>query len=280
MKVYKSIESLRREICRLKKRNISIGFVPTMGYLHDGHLSLIRKARKDTDSVIVSIFVNPIQFGAGEDFKRYPRDIKRDFNLCRANGADIVFMPSSESMYSPDFSTYISVERLTKNLCGASRPGHFKGVTTVVMKLFNIVSPDIAYFGQKDSQQAIVIKKMVKDLNMDIKIKVMPIVREKDGLAMSSRNAYLNNGEREEALSLHRSIILARELYKRGERDAKRITSKMKRLIAKNAHAKIDYVNIVDPDTLKDVKKISKKALVAVAVKIGKTRLIDNALLN
>lgn len=280
MKLYKGIKSLRRDIIRVMRGGKSIGFVPTMGYLHEGHLSLIRKARKDTDCVVVSIFVNPIQFGPKEDFKRYPRDLKRDLGLCRINGADIVFIPAAESVYPPGFSTYVNVEGVTDTLCGASRPGHFKGVATVVAKLFNVVSPDIAYFGQKDAQQAAVIKKMVKDLNLDVKVTVMPTVREKDGLAMSSRNNYLKNGERKEALSLYGSLRMAKDLYAKGERDAGKITARMKDLIAKNKQSKIDYVKIVDIETLREVRKVSKKALVAVAVKIGKTRLIDNILLN
>lgn len=280
MKVYKSIKLLRNGIAKLKKRNMSIGFVPTMGYLHEGHLSLIRKARRDTDGVMVSIFVNPIQFGPKEGFRQYPRDLKRDLFLCKMSGVDFVFIPGIKSMYAPGFSSYVNVEGFNGTLCNASRPGHFKGVATVVMKLFNIVTPDVAYFGGKDAQQAIVIKKMVKDLDLDIKIKIMPIVREKDGLAMSSRNRYLNPKERMEALALYKSLRLAKDLHKKGERNSKKIIRTMRCMINRNKHVNIDYVNIVDAETLKSVKRISKKVLAGVAVKIGKTRLIDNMILD
>lgn len=280
MKVYKSIKPLVREIDSLKKKEKTVGFVPTMGFLHEGHLSLIRRARKDTDCVVVSIFVNPIQFGPKEDFKKYPRDLKRDLALSKKSGVDIVFFPRVEFMYPKGFSTYVSVEGLTESLCGFSRPGHFKGVTTVVAKLFNIVKPDIAYFGQKDAQQAIVIKKMAEDLNMPVKIKMMPIVREKDGLAMSSRNVYLSPCQRRQALSLYKSLKLARKLYRKGEKNPKKIIAGMRGEILKEKAAEIDYLSIVDLDRLKDVSKVLKKSLVAVAVKIGNTRLIDNVILN
>ncbi len=280
MRVYKSIKLLVNEIDSIKRRRETIGLVPTMGYLHEGHLSLIRKARKDTDCVVVSIFVNPIQFGSGEDLKKYPRNLNRDLRFCRANGVDIVFFPTPKSMYSNGFSSYVNVEGLAGRLCGASRPGHFKGVTTVVTKLFNIVDPDIAYFGQKDAQQAIVIKKMVEDLNMPVKIKILPIVREKDGLAMSSRNIYLDNGQRSQALSLYRSLRLAKDLYEKGEKDPKKIIKGMRRLILKEKDARINYIFIVDLKELKNLNRISEKTLVAVAVKIGRTRLIDNVILN
>ena len=280
MKVYKNTKLLIDAIDKIKKQNLSIGFVPTMGYLHEGHLSLIRRAKKDADFVIVSIFVNPIQFGPKEDFKKYPRNIKKDTRLCRENGVDIIFTPSAKSIYQNSFSTYVNVENLTENLCGASRKGHFRGVTTVVTKLFNIIKPDMAYFGQKDAQQVVVIKKMVKDLNVPLKIKIMPIIREKDGLAMSSRNAYLNSQERLRALSIYKSLKLAKALYKNGERNAKKIIKKMRNLISKEKYIKVDYVSIVDLENLKNINKISKKILIAVAVKIGKIRLIDNIILN
>lgn len=280
MKIFKGIGPLVKEINKIKRKRKSIGFVPTMGFLHEGHLSLIRRADKDTGCVVVSIFVNPIQFGPKEDLKEYPRDLKRDLELCRKNGADIVFAPDAKSIYKNGFSTYVNVEGITDGLCGAFRPGHFKGVTTVVAKLFNIVKPDIAYFGQKDAQQAIVIKRMTEDLNMPVKIKMMPIVRERDGLAMSSRNIYLTPEEHKEALSLYSSLRLARDLYKKGERNPSRIVRKMRRLILKEKDAKIDYISIVDTGQLKELNKISRRALVAVAVRIGKTRLIDNIILN
>jgi len=280
MKIYKSLKPLIAEIKRIKKNQSSIGFVPTMGFLHEGHLSLIKKAKKDTDFVVVSIFVNPIQFGPKEDLKKYPKDLKRDIDLCKANGADIVFIPNAKSIYVNGFSTYIDVEGITEKLCGVKRPGHFRGVATVCMKLFNIVKPDIAYFGQKDAQQAFVIKKMVDDLNVPLKIKIMPIIREKDGLAMSSRNIYLTSKERKEALLIYKSLRLARGLYKSGEKDPKKILKRVREQISKDGHIKIDYVSIVDLEKFKNLNKIHKKALVAVAVKIGSTRLIDNIILN
>lgn len=280
MKVYRSIKPLIEEIGRLKRKQKSIGLVPTMGFLHEGHLSLMRRARRDVACVVVSIYVNPIQFGPKEDLRKYPRDLRRDTDLCREVGVDICFAPEARTMYPDGFSTYVNVEDLGDILCGASRPGHFKGVATVVAKLFNIVRPDTAYFGQKDAQQAIVIKRMVADLNMPVKIKVAPIVRERDGLAMSSRNIYLSPDERKEAVSLRRSLDLAKDLYANGERDPREIIKKMRRAILKEKDVKIDYLSIVDLKDLKDIDRISKNALVAVAVKIGKTRLIDNVVLN
>lgn len=260
----------------VKKEGRSIGLVPTMGALHEGHLSLARTAKKHTDVVVMSIFVNPIQFGPAEDLDKYPRDFKRDEELARSAGVDVVFYPSVKDMYPEDFSTYVDVEGLTGSLCGASRPGHFRGVTTVVMKLFSIVKPDIAYFGQKDAQQAAVIKKMVADLDLDIDVKVLPIVREKDGLAMSSRNAYLSTDERKEAAVLYQSLRKAEELVKKGETDTARIVRAMEDMIKAKPKARIDYIAVVDPKDLRDAKKISGEALVALAVFVGKTRLIDN----
>ena len=280
MEVYQGVKPLINRINKVKKQGKRIGFVPTMGFLHEGHLSLIRKAAKDTDCVVVSIFVNPIQFGPGEDFKKYPRDPKRDLRLCRDNGVDAVFIPTPKMLYGNGFSTYVDVKDLTNGLCGIQRPGHFKGVATVVAKFFNIIRPDKAYFGQKDAQQALLIKKMVEDLDIHVKIKVMPIVREKDGLAMSSRNVYLNSCQRREALSLYKSLKMARDLHKKGERDPKKIIRKMRSVILKEKHTRIDYVSIVDLKRLEAVNRISEKALVAVAVKIGKRRLIDNIILN
>ena len=280
MKAYKSISSLIKKVREVKKQGYKIGLVPTMGFLHEGHMSLIREARKDTDYVIVSIFVNPAQFGPKEDFKRYPRAIKRDIMLCEKEGADIIFTPEAKEMYPKGYATYVNVEKITDKLCGASRPGHFQGVSTVVAKLFNITMPDIAYFGQKDAQQAIVIKRMAGDLNMSVEIKVMPIVREKDGLAMSSRNVYLNRKERSQARSIYKSLKSAKELFNDGERDSKKIINKIKQIINNQPDAKIDYAAIVDAKDIREIKKISGKALAAVAVKVGKTRLIDNIVLN
>ncbi len=275
MKLIRSISEIRKELKRERKKGRSIGLVPTMGYLHKGHLSLIRRAREDTDVVVVSIFVNPTQFGPKEDYKEYPRDLKRDLSLCKECGVDYVFAPSVKSMYPKGYSTYVSVCGLTENLCGKFRHGHFRGVTTVVTKLFNIVEPDAAYFGQKDAQQAFVIKRMADDLNMDIKIKVLPIIRESDGLAMSSRNIFLSSDERERAQTLYRALQLARDLVKLGERDSKGIISKIRKMLS-SVVTKIDYVSIVDARTLKDVKLIKGRVLIALAVWVGKTRLIDN----
>jgi pantoate--beta-alanine ligase len=280
VKVYKNISSLIKRIREVKKQGYKIGLVPTMGFLHEGHASLIRKAGKDTDCVIVSIFVNPVQFGPKEDFKKYPRNFKKDSAFCKKEGVDIIFAPEVKEMYPDSYATYVNVEKITDTLCGASRPGHFRGVSTVVAKLFNITMPDIAYFGQKDAQQAIVIKRMTEDLNMGVKIKVMPIVREKDGLAMSSRNVYLSRIERSRSQSIYRSLKSAKELFNNGERDSAKIINKIKRVINSQAGMDIDYIEIADTKNLESVKKISSKALAVVAVQVGKTRLIDNIMLN
>jgi pantoate--beta-alanine ligase len=247
-----------------------------MGYLHDGHLSLVRAAKKHTDIVVMSVFVNPLQFGHKEDFERYPRDLKRDEQLASEAGVDIIFYPSVKDMYQEGYATYVTVERLTDGLCGASRPGHFRGVTTVVAKLFGIVRPDVAYFGQKDAQQAAVIKKMAQDLNMGVEIKILPIVREKDGLAMSSRNVYLSDPERKDALALYQSLKNAESLIAGGETDAGRIIKMIKDEIASKPLVKIEYVSIVDAKELVELETITKEALIAVAAHVGKTRLIDN----
>lgn len=275
MKIIRSLRRMQKEIRFQKKKGRRVGFVPTMGYLHEGHLSLIRRARRENDLVVASIFVNPVQFGPNEDYKEYPRDLRKDAALCEKEGVDYIFYPSVKSMYPKGYSTYVKVEGLTENLCGKFRPAHFRGVTTVVTKLFNIVEPDIAYLGQKDAQQAIVIKRMTEDLNMGIKIKVMPTLREKDGLAMSSRNAYLSSDERRSAPTVYRALQLARDLIELGDRDAGRIKSRMRKMLL-SAVSKIDYISIVDPASLKDIKQIKGKALVAVAVWIGDSRLIDN----
>ena len=276
MKLIFSLKTLSQEIKKIKRQNKIIGFVPTMGYLHQGHLSLIQRAKKDCQICIISIFVNPAQFGPREDYQKYPRHLKRDLQLARSLGVDIVFTPSVKDIYPQNYRTYIEVERLTEGLCGASRPGHFRGVTTVVAKLFNLVKPDVAYFGQKDAQQARVIEKMVEDLNMGIKIKVLPIVREKDGLAMSSRNVYLNNEERKDAMVLYRALKLAKKIILSGERDSKKIILTMKNLIRTRKRTKVDYISVVDKEKLETVKKVKNEILVALAVWIGKTRLIDN----
>ena len=278
-KVFKTIEATRRFIKNKKAKGRSVGFVPTMGYLHEGHLSLIRKAQMENDLVAVSIFVNPTQFGPNEDFKRYPRNFRRDKRLAKTAGTDIIFYPSTKEMYANGCRTYVEVKDITERLCGKSRPGHFRGVTTVVAKLFDIVEPDRAYLGQKDAQQAIVIKRMVKDLDMDLKVRVMPIIREPDGLAMSSRNKYLSKGERRDALVLYESLRLAKRLIRKGIRDARKIKSKMRRLINSKKSARIDYISIVDLENLKGIKRIKRDTLIALSVWIGKTRLIDNIII-
>jgi len=263
----------------LKKRGQSIGLVPTMGALHEGHMSLIRQARKENDVVIVSIFVNPLQFGGGEDFSRYPRPFKKDFSLCSRASVDYVFNPAPSDLYPDGFSTYVEVDNLSSVLCGKSRPGHFRGVATVVNKLCNITCPDIMYVGQKDAQQSVIIRRMAVDLNLPVVIRVMPIIREPDGLAMSSRNEYLNGREREDALVLYNSLMLAKNMVKAGTRDVTRIISAMKKFIRVKKNALIDYVAVVEPDTLVPFKKITGQCLIALAVRIGKTRLIDNIVL-
>ncbi len=256
-----------------------VGFVPTMGYLHEGHLSLVREARKENSSLVVSIFVNPTQFGPSEDYERYPRDTERDLALLEKEGVDIVFMPQASEMYPPHFDTWVEVGTITERLEGASRPGHFKGVATVVAKLFNIVEPTNAYFGQKDAQQALVIKKMVAELNMNLNVIVLPTVRESDGLAMSSRNTYLNPEERRAAPVLYQALKLAQELWSKGEENAGYIRQEMLKLIEKEPLAKVDYVSLASAETLEELEKVTTPALVSLAVKIGNTRLIDNIVL-
>ena len=275
MKIVSTIEEVRAQVKEWKKEGQSIGFVPTMGYLHEGHMSLI-DAAGENDKVVVSIFVNPMQFGPTEDLASYPRDLEHDAKLCEEHGVDLIFHPTPEEMYGDQFYSYVDMDVLTKELCGLSRPVHFRGVCTVVIKLFNIVTPDRAYFGQKDAQQLAVIKRMVKDLNMPLTITGCPIIREADGLAKSSRNTYLSIEEREAALVLSRSIFLGKEMVEKGERDCKKILAAMTAEIEKEPLAKIDYVKIVDLDTMQQVEKIDRGILAAIAVYIGKTRLIDN----
>jgi len=255
------------------------GFVPTMGYLHEGHLSLVRRARAENDHVAVSIFVNPTQFGPHEDYNRYPRDLERDLRLLEPLGVDLVFAPSVEEMYPPGFQTWVIVEGVSRPLEGAARPGHFRGVATVVTKLFNIVQPDRAYFGQKDAQQAVVIRRMVQDLNIPVEIVVCPTVREPDGLAMSSRNTYLNPEERRAATVLFRALQAAKARYEQGERDAERLREAMREVIQAEPLARLDYVSVADPETLQELDRVEDRALLSLAVYIGKTRLIDNILL-
>jgi pantoate--beta-alanine ligase len=257
----------------------SVGFVPTMGYLHDGHLELVRRAKKDNRFAIVSIFVNPTQFAPNEDFKAYPRDLDHDLAMLETVKTDAVFIPSDKDMYPEGYNTWVDMEGITSELEGKSRPTHFRGVTTVCNKLFNLVEPDRAYFGQKDAQQALVIRKMVADLNMNLEIVVVPTVREKDGLAMSSRNSYLMPEERSQATVLHKSLQLAAGMHENGERDAAKIKNAMLRLISSIPAARIDYISIADINTLREVDVISGKVLVSLAVKLGKPRLIDNMIL-
>ena len=276
MKVIETIADMRGLRQQLAE---PVGFVPTMGYLHEGHLSLVKQARLENASVVASIFVNPTQFGPQEDFSRYPRDPQRDLSMLEEEGTDIVFMPPVAEMYPQQFGSWVEVGGVTGRLEGASRPGHFRGVTTVVAKLFNIVQPNRAYFGQKDAQQAVVIKKMVADLDMNLEVITLPTVREPDGLAMSSRNTYLNPDERQAALVLYQALNLAQQLWSQGEKDAEKLRHEMLSLIKKQPLADIDYVSIADAETLDELDRVNPSALISMAVKIGKTRLIDNVVL-
>jgi len=257
----------------------TVGLVPTMGYLHDGHLSLIRRAREECEHVVVSIYVNPTQFGPSEDLSKYPRDMDRDLKLIEPLGADLVWVPTAESMYPQGYQTWVEVEEMTNPLEGAMRPGHFKGVTTIVAKLFNAVQPHKAYFGQKDAQQVAVIRQMTRDLNFPIEIVVCPIVREPDGLAMSSRNVYLNPDQRKAATVLFRALSAAKEVYEKGERDAGMLRQIMTEVLASEALVQVQYVSCADYDTLEELDTIKEKALLSMAVFLGKTRLIDNLVL-
>ena len=274
MQVTKTVEETRKQIKQWKKEGKTIGLVPTMGFLHEGHASLIRKCREQNDIVVVSDFVNPTQFGPNEDLEAYPRDFERDSKLCESLGADLIFAPSPEDMYH-DPHAFVSIDTLSETLCGKTRPIHFKGVCTVVTKLFHIVAPDRAYFGEKDAQQLAIIRKMVKDLNFDIEIVGCPIVREEDGLAKSSRNTYLNDKERQAALCLSRAVKTGKEVIYTGA-DAKEVLNPMKAIIEAEPLARIDYVMMVDALTMQLIEKADRDVLVAMAVYIGKTRLIDN----
>lgn len=276
MQIATTINEVRTQVKAWKKEGCSVGFVPTMGYLHEGHGSLISRARKENDKVVVSIFVNPMQFGPGEDLESYPRDLDKDSVYCESLGADLIFHPEPEEMYTDGSCSYVDMSVLTEELCGLSRPVHFRGVCTVVNKLFNIVQPDRAYFGQKDAQQLAIIKRMVQDLNMDLEIIGCPIVREEDGLAKSSRNTYLSAEERQAALVLSKAVKLGQELVAGGETDAKKVVSEMSALIEKEPLARIDYVKAVDGLTMQQIDTVKAPMLVALAVYIGKTRLIDN----
>lgn len=276
MQIVATVEEVRDQVRAWRKEGLSVGLVPTMGYLHEGHKSLIDKAVEQNDRVVVSVFVNPIQFGPGEDLATYPRDLDRDAALCENAGANLIFHPEPENMYFDDFCTYIDMDGLTKGLCGKTRPTHFRGVCTVVGKLFHIVQPDRAYFGQKDAQQLAVIRRMVRDLNFDLEIVGCPIIREEDGLAKSSRNTYLSPEERQAAVILHKGLTHGEELVRKGEKNAQVVKQAICDVIQSEPLAKIDYVEIVDFDNMEEIETLERPFLAAVAVYIGKTRLIDN----
>lgn len=279
MQVFDSIKKMQEWSLQARKQGKSIGLVPTMGYLHDGHLSLVQEARKNCDLVVVSIFVNPLQFGQGEDFEDYPRDLSRDTNLLEKAGSDAVFAPSAREMYPAGYSSSVEVSgEITRKMCGVSRPGHFKGVTTVCTKLFHACLPDKAFFGQKDAQQLLIIKKMVRELNFPLEVIRVPIVREHDGLALSSRNVYLDERQRQEALVLSRALSNAKEQIAGGERDITRLKDGIREMITASPQAEIDYIEILNGDDLSELETVNGRVLMALAVKFGKTRLIDNLL--
>jgi pantoate--beta-alanine ligase len=274
MQVVTTVDGMRR--LRLQATGRSVGFVPTMGYLHEGHLSLVRRARAENDVVVASIFVNPTQFGPTEDFEKYPRDPQRDLALLQQERTDIVFMPSAVEMYPEGFSTYVDVDGVTEVLEGTHRPGHFRGVATVVLKLFNIVQPTRAYFGQKDAQQVVVIRKMVNDLKLNVEVVPCPTVRETGGLAMSSRNVYLSPDERRAALILFRALSLSERLWRGGERDATKLRDRLHLLMAREPLASVDYISAAHPETLQELESMDGPTLISLAIRIGETRLIDN----
>lgn len=276
MQLVHTIDEVRAQVKAWKREGLSVGLVPTMGYLHDGHKSLIERAVKENDRVVVSDFVNPTQFGENEDLGSYPRDIKRDAALCEAAGVELLFNPSPEEMYYKDNCTFVDMNRLTNVLCGKTRPIHFSGVCSVVTKLFHIVTPDRAYFGQKDAQQLAVVRRMVRDLNFDLEIVGCPIIREEDGLAKSSRNTYLSEEERKAAVILHKGLVKGEEMVSAGEKDVKKVLDAITEIIESEPLARIDYVEAVDFDNIETIDTIEGSVLVAVAVYIGKTRLIDN----
>jgi len=280
MNTVRKIEKMKSALRDVSSLGKSVGFVPTMGYLHEGHLSLVKASLKDADCTVVSIFVNPTQFGPKEDFKEYPRDFARDSRLLEELGVDFLFCPNYTEMYPPDYKTYVEVEDLQNKWEGLSRPGHFRGVCTVVLKLFHIVRPDVAFFGQKDAQQAIVLKRMVSDFNLDVRIEVKPTVREKDGLALSSRNVYLNPEQRQAALCLSRSLNEAASKIRSGERRTAPLMERMREIIDGEDLAKLDYIAIVDTASLEPLKEIKKEALIALAVFFGSIRLIDNIIVS
>lgn len=276
MKIVKTIDEVREQVKAWKAEGLRVGLVPTMGFLHEGHQSLIIKAVEENDRVVVSDFVNPTQFGPKEDLASYPRDIERDAKLCEEAGADLIFHPEPEEMYAPDYCTFVDMDGLTKGLCGKTRPTHFRGVCSVVAKLFNIVAPNSAYFGQKDAQQLAVIRRMVRDLNFDIRIVACPIIREEDGLAKSSRNTYLNAEERLAAVVLSRALNRGKALIESGEKSTAKVKDVIMEELCKESLARVDYVEVVDADSIEPIKELKGNILVAIAVYIGKTRLIDN----
>jgi pantoate--beta-alanine ligase len=280
IEIIETVEKMHARSEGLRLSGKKVGLFPTLGFLHEGHLELIREAKKRSDVVVMSLFVNPIQFGPNEDFEKYPRDTEGDLKKAKGAGVDMVFMPSVKEMYPEGFQSAVRVDNITEHLCGKSRPGHFEGVTTVVAKLFNITKPHVAVFGQKDFQQLAVIRRMVKDLDMDIEIIGVPTFREPDGLAMSSRNKYLNPEERKSALSLKKAIDMAKRLAEQGERDSSKIMTSIRELIISFPFTSIDYINLCDPDTLEDINALKKKSLLALAVKVGSTRLIDNCVID
>jgi len=278
MRTIKDLQEMHSYSMKMKRRGKSIGLVPTMGYLHEGHLSLVEAARKKADLVVVSIFVNPAQFGPGEDFSRYPRDLKRDRKLLNNFEVDVLFLPDAPKMFSGEHQSYVEVEGLSQKMCGRSRPTHFRGVTTVVAKLLNLVSPDYAFFGEKDFQQLLIIKKMVKELNFPVEIIALPTVREFDGLALSSRNQYLNPKQRKAAAVLYQALCLAKKEIENGERNPHKIIAQMRSLLSAAPGVRLDYLVLADPETLIELKKIKRKVLVALAADVGPARLIDNLL--
>ena len=280
MQIAKTIKSIRQIVKNARTQGKSIALVPTMGFLHPGHISLIDAAVKQCDFVVVSIFVNPTQFGPNEDLDRYPRDLETDVKICESANASAVFAPSVNEMYAEKNITWVTVEKLTENLCGRSRPTHFRGVTTVCAKLFNIVTPDKAFFGQKDAQQAIVIKRMVRDLNFPLEIVICPTVREPDGLAMSSRNKFLTQGQRKDALLIYEALRQCEKMVSRGEHNCQNLTRQMRKILESSPQLDVEYISIVDPVTVRDIEEIADNALVAVAAKIGTTRLIDNIIVH
>ncbi|MGB9005811.1 MAG: pantoate--beta-alanine ligase [Candidatus Aminicenantales bacterium] len=280
MRIITSLRQMKAASARLKAADRTIGFVPTMGYLHQGHLSLVRASKASTDATVVSIFVNPAQFGPAEDLAKYPRDLRRDAQLLRREGVDILFCPKEAEMYPPGYKTFVEVHELQNKMCGRSRPIHFRGVSTVVLKLFHIVGPDKAFFGQKDAQQAVIIRRMVCDLDLDVKVEVRPIIRDPDGLALSSRNAHLSPAERKAALVLTKSLKEAKILVEQGERKTAVLIERIRARLQAEPLAREDYVTVVDPEELEPLFLIKGRALIALAVFIGRTRLLDNVMVS